>query len=112
MHFAIASVLLMQFVFSETLNIRIHAAGTHEPVATARVRIEKLGFTVYDVPARDGRVAVANLVPGRYTIVVDADGYETSYSEVTLPGDSFSWIDLHPSVPKPLRPQSSASGPS
>jgi hypothetical protein len=48
------------------------------------------------VQARDGRFQFRDLLPGRYTIIVESPGYETSSSEVTLPDDSFQMLELRP----------------
>ena len=102
--------LLLQFAFPTTLSVRVRAAGTYEPVPIAYVRVERLGVFLHEAVAPDGRVEVPGLTAGRYTIVVDAPGYETSYSEVNLPVDSISMIELRPR--NQPRPNSSHSGPS
>ena len=102
--------LLFQFVFPTTLSVRIRAAVTHEPLPIAYVRVERFGVLLQETVAPDGRIEVPNLPDGRYTIVVDAPGYETAYSEINLPVDSLSTIELRPRN-RP-RPNSSHSGPS
>jgi len=102
--------LLLQFAFPTTLSVRVRAAGTHEPVPIAYVRVERLGVLLQETVAPDGRVEVPDLAAGHYTIVVDAPGYDTSYAEVNLPVDSLSMIELRPRN-RP-RPNSSQSGPS
>jgi hypothetical protein len=102
--------LLLQFAFPTTLSVRIRAAGTHEPLPIAYVRVEKFGVIVQEAVAPDGRVEVPDLPAGRYTIVVDAPGYETSYGEINLPVDSLSMIELRPRN-RP-QPNSSPTGPS
>src|SRR6267142_6322682 len=102
--------LLLQFAFPETLSVRIRAAGTYEPLPMAYVRVERLGVVLQEAVAPDGRVEVPNLPAGHYTIVVDAPGYETAYSEVNMPIDSLSMIELRPRN-RP-RPNSSHTGPS
>src|SRR5947209_7477378 len=93
MNCMITICILLQFAFSTTLSIRIRAAGTL-PAPMAYVRLEKFGVVLEDGVVRDGRVEFSNLAGGRYTIVADAPGYETSYTEVSLPFDSFSTIEL------------------
>jgi Carboxypeptidase regulatory-like domain len=102
---AIAIILLLQFFPATNLNVRLTVAGTHDPVAFANVRIEKLGITVFQATARDGRAEIPSLTSGSYTIIVDAPGYDTAYSDITMPGDSFLFIGLHPKDPMPIRPQ-------
>ena len=101
----LALILLLQFFPATPVNVRLTVAGTHDPVALALVRIEKLGITVFQAMAYDGRADFPSLASGSYTIVVDAQGYDTAYSDVTLPGDSFVFIGLHPKEPAPVRPQ-------
>src|SRR4051812_39974472 len=65
-------LLLLQFAVSTNLEGRIYAAGTHEAVPVARVRLERLGLTVQEARSIDGRFQFRGLLPARYTIVVDS----------------------------------------
>jgi hypothetical protein len=100
--------LLLQFAFGTTLSIRVTKAGTHEPVPVAYIRVQKLGVMLQEVVAPDGRAEVPNLASGPYTLIVEAPGYETSYSEISLPLESFSRIELRQKLLP--RPNSSKSG--
>ena len=103
--------LALQFVFTSNLDGRVFAAGTHDSVPVTRVRLERLGFTIQEVYAQDGRFQFRDLVPARYTIIVDSPGYETSSSDVILPGESFAFIELRPKgAPLPRKPEQSAPG--
>ena len=102
--------LLLQFVFPTTLSVRVTAAGTHDTVPIAYVRVQRFGGFLQETVAPDGRVEIPDLPAGRYTIMVDAPGYEMSYSEVNLPIDSLATIELRPRI-RP-RPGTSRSGPS
>jgi hypothetical protein len=103
--------LALQFMMTSDLDGRIFVAGTHDPVPVSRVRIERLGLTIHEMYAHDGRFQFRNLVSARYTVVVDSPGYETSYSEVNLPGESFAIIDLRAKqAPLPGNPERPATG--
>ena len=102
--------LLLQFAFPTTLSVRVKAAGTQESLPIAYVRVERFGAIVQEAVAPDGRVEVQGLPAGRYTIVVDAPGYETSYGEINLPIDSLSIVELRPRN-RP-QPNSAHAGPS
>src|SRR5437762_12244738 len=106
MHTVMTIFLALQFVFTSNLDGRILAAGTPETVPVTRVRLERLGFTIQEVYANDGRFQFRDLVPARYTIIVDAPGYETSTSDVILPGEAFAFIELRPKgAPLPGKPE-------
>ena len=111
MHTTMTIFLALQFMITSNLDGRIFVAGTHDPVPASRVRIERLGFTIQEMYARDGRFQFKDLVPARYTIVVDSPGYETAYSDVILPGESFAIIDLRAKqAPLPGNPERPATG--
>jgi hypothetical protein len=96
MSLTLAGFLLLQFAFATSLHVRLSAAGTHAPVAGARVRLEKLGVPVGEIVMFDSKAEFLSLAPGRYTVVVDAPGYQKYHAELDLPWDSFSFIELRP----------------
>jgi hypothetical protein len=61
-----------------------------------RIRLEKFGATISETSPREGRFEFSNIGSGRYTLVVDAPGYETVYQNVDLPGEWFTFIELLP----------------
>jgi Carboxypeptidase regulatory-like domain len=111
MSLAMTVVLLMQFAFPMTLSVRITAAGTREPLPIAYVRVQRFGVMVQEAVAPDGRVEIPDLTAGRYTITVEAAGYDTAYAEVNLPVDSLSTIELRPrNRPQPNPSHSTSAG--
>jgi hypothetical protein len=96
MHTAMIVLFVLQFAIATNLEGRIYVAGTHNPAPVTRVRIERLGMPIREVFAQDGRFLFRDLLPGRYTILFDSPGYETSHSEVILPDESFEIIELRP----------------
>jgi hypothetical protein len=101
--------LLLQFAIGTTLSLRVTQAGIHQPVPVAYIRVQRHGLMLQELVASDGRVEVPNLAAGTYTIIVEAPGYETSYSEISLPFEPFSVIELRQKVPRPNSPQSGQS---
>jgi hypothetical protein len=111
MHTVMTVLFVLQLAFSANLQGRVYVAGTHDPVPLTRVRLERLRLTILELHARDGRFQFRDLLPGRYTIVVDSPGYETSYSELSLPDDWFTMIELRPKeAPQPGSTQPHAAG--
>ena len=96
MRSAMVFVGLFQFMIGGHLDIWITGAGSHQPLPSAHVRLVKLGVTVEDVSRLEGRMQFSNLTPGRYTLIVDAPGYETNYSDVSVPEDFVAMVDLRP----------------
>jgi hypothetical protein len=106
MHTAMTVFLAFQFAMAANLEGRVYVAGTHDAVPLTRVRLERLGLPIQEVTARDGRFRFGNLLPGRYTVIVDSPGYEASSSELSLPDDWFAMIELRPKqAPLPANTQ-------
>src|SRR5262245_15000084 len=61
------------------------------------LRLEELGATIREAAANDGRFAFPDLLPGRYTIVADAPGFEKASVNIDFPFDRFVSIELKPS---------------
>ena len=107
---AIVFAVLFQFVMREDLQIRVAAAGSHEPVSSAHVQVIKLGVPIQEATLLDGRIQFSNLAAGRYTIIANAPGYETTYSDVTLPEDFIAIVELRAKQgPVPASPQAPPS---
>src|SRR5437870_3710253 len=74
--------------------VRVKTNGDAPPAI--RIRLQKFGATISETSPREGRFEFSNIGSGRYTLVVDAPGYETVYQNVDLPGEWFTFIELLP----------------
>jgi Tetratricopeptide repeat len=61
-----------------------------------RVRLERSGITIQEKIVTDGRFEFRNIASGSYALVVEAAGYQTSYTAVEFPGESFVLVELDP----------------
>jgi tetratricopeptide (TPR) repeat protein len=77
--------------FDSTLHGLIRMSAQPGVTAVVRVRLERTGITVRDVFLRDNRFELRDLPGGRYTLIVDAPGFESSRQEVNVPAD---WVTV------------------
>src|SRR5262245_3454829 len=88
-----AAFLMLLTVYSEAVAQRamntVHGmvkmpsnVGLHDVV---RIRLERLGMTVQEVILRDNTFTFSNIDEGRYTLVVEAPGFETVRQEIDVP---------------------------
>lgn len=61
-----------------------------------RVRLQRFGITVQEKFSTDGRFQFWSIAPGPYAVVVDAPGFETAYTSLEIPAESFILIGLQP----------------
>jgi tetratricopeptide (TPR) repeat protein len=99
-----AMILIVIFLLgmSSTANAQLVTASLHgtvkmtgEPGVTALVRIQLLrsGMRVADIFLREARFEFEGLPEGRYTLLVDAPGFETIRREIWVPGE-FASLEL------------------
>ena len=81
---------------TEVLRGIIKVTADGEVPALVRVQLKLLSVTVGEAFPRDGRFEFLGLVPARYTIVVEAPGYETVIREVDVPGEWLTVLELRP----------------
>ena len=60
-----------------------------------RIQLQQFGRTIQDIVLRESRFELLNVEEGRYTLIVDALGYQTVQLDVNVPGES-PIIDLQP----------------
>ncbi len=72
--------------------VRLKSAAAAPPYI--RIRLMNRGETAAETFLRDGRFEFINLGPGRYTLVVEAAGFETVNQDVIMPDDWFTFIEL------------------
>ena len=81
-------------IVSEDLRGIIKMKGGGDPRAVVRVQLKRLGTTVQEAYPREGRFEFLDLAPGRYTLVVEASGYESVIRDVDIPGEWFTIVEL------------------
>ena len=75
--------------------VRVRPGVDYDPVAIT-IRLEKFDVVLDEMITRGNRFEFSNRGSGRYTIVVEAPGYETVYQDVDVPGEWFTLIELRP----------------
>jgi len=60
-----------------------------------RVQLQSLGLTIQEMVPRERNFEFRNVEEGRYTLLVEAPGYEAVREEIDVPGPQ-PVIDLHP----------------
>jgi tetratricopeptide (TPR) repeat protein len=73
--------------FSSTLHGTVSITASVAPPSFVQVRLERYGMTIQEVHPRENRFEFRNVEEGRYTLIAEAPGYETSFVEVNVPGD-------------------------
>jgi tetratricopeptide (TPR) repeat protein len=72
---------------SSTIHGTVRLAVSGESPVIVRIRLEKYGLPIQELIPRENRFEFANVEEGRYTLVVDAPGYQSVREEITVPGD-------------------------
>src|SRR5215813_13734181 len=86
--------------FGQDLQGMLTVRGGGAPPRFVVLRLQELGATIQETVANDRRFAFGDLGPGRYTIVVEAAGFEKASVDVDFPYEGFVMIQL-----APLRPE-------
>jgi len=81
---------------AESLRGIVKVTAGNEVPAVVRVQLRILSAIVREAFPSEGRFEFLNLAPGRYTIVVEAPGYETVTREVDVPGEWLTVLELQP----------------
>jgi tetratricopeptide (TPR) repeat protein len=81
-----------------TLTGQLRTFGGGRPAGVVRVQLQRLGYTVQEYFSADGAFQFSKVLPGRYTVVAEAVGYETATLTVDEPGDLEIVVLLRPSA--------------
>jgi tetratricopeptide (TPR) repeat protein len=88
------SVAVAQAPYS-VLRGNVRSSSTGALPANVRIQLQKSGMTIQEEYLRESGFEFSNLERGRYTLIVQAPGFQTAVEDVDVPS-SWPVIDLRP----------------
>src|SRR5215813_9092491 len=73
--------------------VRMTANGV--PYTAVRIQLQKFGMPIQVTFLRESRFEFWNIETGRYTLIIEAPGYDTVRQDIEVPGE-WPIIQLHP----------------
>jgi tetratricopeptide (TPR) repeat protein len=101
------SAAAAQAPFFGVLRGSIRSTSKGASPANVRVQLQKSGMTIQETYLRESGFEFSNIERGRYTLIVEAPGFETAVEDVDVPS-SWPVIELRPR-PKASQPAEGVS---